>query len=69
MGLIRLEWRLEDADALQIDLELPFGVRGRLQAPVTGASMVRIDGVRASAEATLGVGRHVIEVTHARTSP
>ena len=69
MGLIRLEWRLEDADALQIDLELPFGVRGRLQAPVTAASMVRIDGVRASGEATLGMGRHVIEVTHARTSP
>ena len=69
MGLIRLEWRLEDADALQIDLELPFGVRGRLQAPVTAASIVQVDGVRSSAEATLGAGRHVIEVTHARTSP
>ncbi len=52
-----------------IDLDLPFGVRGLLQAPVSAASEVRIDGELAAAEATLTPGRHVIEVTHARTSP
>ena len=40
MGPIRLEWRLEHADALQIDLELPFGVRGPTNAsvPITAAT-------------------------------
>jgi alpha-L-rhamnosidase len=69
MGLIRLDWRLDAADALSIDLELPFGVQARLQAPATERSVVRIDGVHGSPAATLAAGRHRIEVTHARTSP
>ena len=68
-GPIRIDWRLQGDEELAIDVELPFGVRGLLRAPVTEASEVRIDGASSNAEATLGPGRHAIVVTHPRTSP
>ena len=68
-GAIRIEWRLRGDDDLAIDVDLPFGVRGLLRAPVSEASEVRVDGELAAADATLTPGRHAIEVTHPRTSP
>ena len=68
-GTIRIDWRLAGDDALAIELELPFGVHGRLRAPVSDDSEVRVDGVPSSANSTLAPGPHVIEVTHPRTSP
>ena len=68
-GAIRIDWRLGDEDELAIQVELPFGVRGRLNAPVTESSEVRVDGAISASEAMLSPGRHAIRVTHARTSP
>ena len=67
-GAIGIDWRLDGED-LAIDVELPFGVQGRLRAPVTDRSEVRVDGAVAAADARLAPGQHVIQVTHARTSP
>ena len=69
-GAIRIDWRLGDEDDLAIEVELPFGVRGRLRAPVTERSEVRVDGAIASRGRDAGArGGTPSSVTHARTSP
>ncbi len=62
-GPLRVAWRLDDDGTLRMDVELPFGTFGTLEAPITEASVIRIDGNEADQHARLDHGRHSIEVT------
>ncbi len=61
-------WRLadDDDDALDLDLDLPFGVTARLDLPVTGGSTVAVDGAPWASGAELASGRHAVRVTSPR---
>jgi alpha-L-rhamnosidase len=65
-GTVAIEWRIGDAGALFVEVELPFGTSGTFLAPVTDASRVTIDGADADERAFLGPGRHVLSVTRPR---
>jgi alpha-L-rhamnosidase len=65
VGRVAIDWRLESG-ILVIEVDLPFGVSARLDAPVTPASVVTVDGSVSSAVAEIDPGSHVIVVTSPR---
>jgi alpha-L-rhamnosidase len=67
-GPHRVAWRLEDAGVLRIEVELPFGTYGTLEAPITEASEIRLDGIVTGQHARVDAGHHVIEVTAPRVA-
>jgi alpha-L-rhamnosidase len=63
LGPVSVGWRMDDAGALVIDVDLPAGAEGRLDLPVGPASAVHVDGVPARARSILGAGPHLVTVT------
>ena len=63
-GPIRIDWRLAASGSLVIDLDLPFGVAGHLDAPVGPGSSVTVDAADAGRDAQILPGRHRVEVTN-----
>jgi len=61
-GRIGIDWQL-GPKLLAIELDIPIGVSARLDAPVTRASVVSLDGSPSAGGAEIGSGRHVIMVT------
>ena len=59
-GRIAIDWRVE-AEVFRATVELPFGVTGVLDLPVTPDSLVEVDG--AALPETIGAGRHEITIT------
>jgi alpha-L-rhamnosidase len=65
MGRVSVEWRLADDDAgLDLEVDLPFGVRARLDPPLTAGSTVTIDGRAWVSGVDLPPGRHAVHVTN-----
>jgi alpha-L-rhamnosidase len=65
-GRVTTGWRLDDGGTLHVDLELPAGTSAELRLPTSPMSVVTVDGSAASAEVTLGPGRHRATVSDAR---
>ena len=62
-----VDWRLADDDAaLDLDLDLPFGVTARLDPPTTEGSTVTVDGAPWASGAELAPGHHAVHVTGPR---
>ena len=62
-GTVSTSWRVED-DALQAEVELPFGTTGEFTPPSTSDSVTTVDGQTVEDGAvTLAPGRHAISVT------
>lgn len=59
-GRVAIDWRVE-ADVFRATVEIPFGVTGVLDLPVTPDSLVEVDG--AALPETIGAGSHEITVT------
>jgi alpha-L-rhamnosidase len=62
-GRASVAWRLDGAERLMLDVELPFGATGTIRPPVQDGSTVTMDGAAAGAEVPLGPGRHTLVVT------
>jgi alpha-L-rhamnosidase len=62
LGLVSTEWRL-DGSALVMNLSLPVGCAGTVNAPVTADSVVTIDGVVSKPIQAIGPGTHSVRVT------
>ncbi len=65
-GNASIDWRLDGAGDLRVEVELPFGTSGAFEAPVTVGSTVQVDGQAASHPVSLLPGRHSIIVTSPR---
>ena len=65
-GPAAIDWRLESAGDLSVEVELPFGTSGLFVPPVTTESVVVVDGETTSAPVALVSGHHTLSVTHPR---
>ena len=63
-GRAAIGWR-RDGNALEVDIELPFGTTGEFSAPVTPGSSVTVDGTSSPAVFNLEPGHHRVVVTAA----
>jgi alpha-L-rhamnosidase len=65
-GRVAIDWRIDTAEGLVADIELPFGSSGVFIAPVTAGSIVSVNGMPAATPAQLDHGRHVVTVSTPR---
>jgi alpha-L-rhamnosidase len=64
-GRVATTWRIDAAGTFSAEVELPFGTSATFVPPVTGASVVRVDGQVMTGSLPLGPGRHGIAVSAA----
>jgi alpha-L-rhamnosidase len=62
LGQLAIEWQLRE-DALEIELEVPFGAAAVLDLPVSESTAITVDGSAVANGSTLVAGRHSIRVT------
>jgi alpha-L-rhamnosidase len=63
-GRVAIGWR-RDGDALEVDVELPFGTTGEFTSPTTPSSSVTLDGQPVDPVIQLKPGHHRVVVTAA----
>ncbi|WP_207455375.1 alpha-L-rhamnosidase [Desertivibrio insolitus] len=62
-GELSIDWRIDDQRLFEAEVHVPFGVRARLDLPLTPESVVTVDGAATAGE--LGHGRHTIRIERA----
>ena len=65
-GPVGIDWRMDEVGDLVADLDLPFGASGEMDAPVTPASTITLDGRPCDGWPQIGPGRHRVVVTSPR---